>query len=71
MKECRSSALDKASKLTLGISVYRGLLDDTLRSTSAEALASQDPDLKSALQEDRKSASAALPNVARHIEEIY
>ena len=54
MKESRSSALDKASKLTLGISVYRDLLDNSLKSTSAETLASQDPDLRSALQGSQK-----------------
>ena len=71
MKDLHDSAHNKATSLTISISVYRGLQGSFIRKSTATSLAAQSPDLKTALEKDLSNNDTSLSKVASHIDLLF
>ena len=69
----KHKAQTKATSLTLGISIYRGIKSNTLNPSQATQLAKQDPRLLKAFKSDTKHPhkSHNLPAVKKHINTLF
>ena len=71
MTEYKNSAHDKATAMTRGLSIYRGLLGNHMHHSTASALAEDSPKLKAALTTDLKTNDKKFSNLSKHLDQVF